>query len=79
MVGAVAFAIRFVIPFAVKQVARLPASPTQRQAEAMLATMGTGATVISTFLIIYVFVWLVRFMWARITQWVEPAPDVLWD
>ncbi len=79
MVGVVAFALRFIIPLAAKQAARLPVSPTQRWLEDTFATMRTGATVLSTFLILYVVIWLVRFVWARVTQSVDPAPDVLWD
>lgn len=79
MVGGVAFALSFIIPFAIKRTALSHALQTQPWLEKFVHVIWTGATILSAFLILYVFIWWLRFMWARIFQMVEPPADVLWD
>ena len=79
IVGGVAFVLCFIIPFAVKHTALSQAFQAHRWPEKIVVTIWTGATVLSIFLIIYIFIWWLRFMWARITHVVDPPPDVLWD
>jgi hypothetical protein len=79
VVGAIAFALRFVIPVAENQVAQLHASQSQRWELKIVSEIGIGANVLSAFLVIYVIVWFVRFVWARIAVASDPERDALWD